>query len=127
MMLAEMPESPLSPTTARQNPASSLLSHTDSSGGERVANGNAGTLSGDDWQTLQHKQVRVCPATPSSCTSSSFSSSFSSFLSFISGKQNTLPQTDVKREIPHGLILDILWQDTKPRAHGSVDSDKDFI
>lgn len=121
MMLAEMPESPLSPTTARQNPASSLLSHTDSSGGERVANGNAGTLSGDDWQTLQHKQVCVCPATPSSCPSSSFSSSF------ISGKQNTLPQTDVKREIPHGLILDILWQDTKPRARGSVDSDKDFI
>ncbi|CAI5665414.1 forkhead box protein P2 [Oreochromis niloticus] len=59
-----MPESPLSPTTARQNPASSLLSHTDSSGGERVANGNAGTLSGDDWQTLQHKQVFLAMMAP---------------------------------------------------------------
>ncbi|XP_030588347.1 forkhead box protein P2-like [Archocentrus centrarchus] len=59
-----MPESPHSPTAARQNPASSLLSHTDNSGGERVANGNSGTLSGDNWQSLQHKQVFLAMMAP---------------------------------------------------------------
>lgn len=69
----------------------------------------------------------ACPAAPSSCPSSTSSSSFNSFLFFISGTQNTPLQTDVKREIPHSLILDILWQDTKPRACSSVDSGEDFI
>ncbi|KAM3609055.1 uncharacterized protein V6R79_009128 [Siganus canaliculatus] len=36
-----MPESPLSPTAARQTPASSLLTHCDSGAGQRAANGDS--------------------------------------------------------------------------------------
>lgn len=67
-----MPESPLSPTVARQTPASSLLSHTDNSAGERVTNGDScGGVSRENWQSLQHKQVF-----PSSSYSLSSSPSF---------------------------------------------------
>ncbi|XP_041652446.1 forkhead box protein P2-like [Cheilinus undulatus] len=53
-----MPESPHSPPAARQTPASSLLSHTDNSAGEKAANGD--TCSGvnaENWQNLHHKQM----------------------------------------------------------------------
>lgn len=53
-----MPESPLSPTAARQTPASSLLSHTDNGAGERAANGDSCSgVNGENWQSLHHKQV----------------------------------------------------------------------
>uniref|UniRef100_A0AAQ4QBA0 Fork-head domain-containing protein n=1 Tax=Gasterosteus aculeatus aculeatus TaxID=481459 RepID=A0AAQ4QBA0_GASAC len=45
-----MPESPLGPPTARQTPASSLLSHADAAAGGRVADG-------ENWSYLHHKQV----------------------------------------------------------------------
>lgn len=78
-----MPESPLSPTAARQTPASSLLSHTDNGAGERAANGDSCSgVSAENWQSLHHKQV------------SSFTSS--SILGSISGKKNSLSQTHVK-------------------------------
>ncbi|XP_029909372.1 forkhead box protein P2-like [Myripristis murdjan] len=52
-----MPESPLSPTAARQTPASSFLSHTDNGTGERLANGDSCSgVSAENWQSLQHKQ-----------------------------------------------------------------------
>lgn len=53
-----MPESPLSPSAARQTPASSLLSHTDAGAGEKAANGDS--CSGvrvQSCQSLLHKQV----------------------------------------------------------------------
>ncbi|KAK2917587.1 forkhead box protein P2-like [Channa argus] len=60
-----MPESPLSPTAARQTPASSLLSHTDNSAGERVANGDSCSgVSGENWQSLHHKQVFLAMMAP---------------------------------------------------------------
>ncbi|XP_026221834.1 forkhead box protein P2-like [Anabas testudineus] len=60
-----MPESPLSPTAARQTPASSLLSHTDNGAGERVANGDSCRgVSGENWQSLQHKQVFLAMMAP---------------------------------------------------------------
>ncbi|XP_035811577.2 forkhead box protein P2-like [Amphiprion ocellaris] len=60
-----MPESPLSPTAARQTPASSLLSHTDSGAGERVANGDSCSgVSGENWQSLCHKQVFLAMMAP---------------------------------------------------------------
>lgn len=53
-----MPESPLSPTTARQTPARSLLSHTDGGPGERAANGDScGGVTGKTWQSCHQKQV----------------------------------------------------------------------
>ncbi|XP_042351472.1 forkhead box protein P2-like [Plectropomus leopardus] len=59
-----MPESPLSPTAARQTPASSLLSHTDV-GAERVANGDSCSgVSGENWQSLHHKQVFLAMMAP---------------------------------------------------------------
>uniref|UniRef100_UPI0037E8ED66 forkhead box protein P2-like n=1 Tax=Semicossyphus pulcher TaxID=241346 RepID=UPI0037E8ED66 len=58
-----MPESPLSPTAARQTPASSLLSHTDTGAGERVANGDSCSgVSTESW--LQHKQVFLAMMAP---------------------------------------------------------------
>ncbi|XP_078112243.1 forkhead box protein P4-like [Sander vitreus] len=60
-----MPESPLSPTAARQTPASSLLSHTDISARERVANGDSCSgVSGENLQSLHHKQVFVAMMAP---------------------------------------------------------------
>ncbi|XP_074490068.1 forkhead box protein P2-like isoform X1 [Sebastes fasciatus] len=60
-----MPESPLSPTAARQTPASSLLSHTDTGAGERVANGDSCSgVSGENWQSLHHKQVFLAMMAP---------------------------------------------------------------
>ncbi|XP_070686562.1 forkhead box protein P2-like [Pempheris klunzingeri] len=60
-----MPESPLSPTAARQTPVSSLLSHTDTSAGERVANGDSCSgVSGENWQSLHHKQVFLAMMAP---------------------------------------------------------------
>ncbi|XP_034444079.1 forkhead box protein P2-like [Hippoglossus hippoglossus] len=61
-----MPESPLSPTAARQTPAaSSLLSHTDNSAAERVANGDSCRgVSGENWQSLHHKQVCLAMMAP---------------------------------------------------------------
>jgi len=53
-----MPESPLSPLTARQTQASSLLSHTDAGAAERVANGDSCSgVSAENWQSLHQKQV----------------------------------------------------------------------
>ncbi|XP_031724589.1 forkhead box protein P2-like [Anarrhichthys ocellatus] len=60
-----MPESPLSPPTARQTPASSLLSHTDVGAGERVANGDSCSgVSAENWQCLHHKQVFLAMMAP---------------------------------------------------------------
>ncbi|XP_040894191.1 forkhead box protein P2-like [Toxotes jaculatrix] len=60
-----MPESPHSPTAARQTPASSLLSHTDNGAGERVANGDSCSgVSGENWQSLHHKQVFLAMIAP---------------------------------------------------------------
>ncbi|KAM9376032.1 forkhead box protein P4-like [Pholidichthys leucotaenia] len=60
-----MPESPLSPSSARQTPASSLLSHTDNSGGEKVANGDTCSgVSGENWQSLHRKQVFLAMMAP---------------------------------------------------------------
>ncbi|XP_049430278.1 forkhead box protein P2-like [Epinephelus fuscoguttatus] len=60
-----MPESPLSPTAARQTPASSLLSHTDVGAGGRVANGDSCSgVSGENWQNLHHKQVFLAMMAP---------------------------------------------------------------
>ncbi|XP_044047722.1 forkhead box protein P2-like isoform X2 [Siniperca chuatsi] len=60
-----MPESPLSPTAARQTPASSLLSHTDNGAGERVANGDSCSgVSGESWQSLHNKQVFLAMMAP---------------------------------------------------------------
>lgn len=71
-----MPESPLSPTAARQTPASSLLSHTDIGARERVANGDScSEVSGENLQSLHHKQVS------SSYSSTSPSSSSAAFVS----------------------------------------------
>lgn len=54
----EMPDSPLSPSAVRQTPASSLLSHTDTLAGVRVANGDSSSgVSRENWQNLHHKQV----------------------------------------------------------------------
>ncbi|XP_034391760.1 forkhead box protein P2-like [Cyclopterus lumpus] len=60
-----MPESPLSPPTARQTPASSLLSHTDTGAGERVANGaSCSGVSAENWQSLHHKQLFLAMMAP---------------------------------------------------------------
>ncbi|XP_068169841.1 forkhead box protein P2-like [Antennarius striatus] len=60
-----MPESPLSPTAARQTPASSLLSHTDNGAGEGVANGDSCSgVSAESWQSLHHKQVFLAMMAP---------------------------------------------------------------
>ncbi|XP_060933248.1 forkhead box protein P2-like [Limanda limanda] len=61
-----MPESPLSPTAARQTPAaSSLLSHTDNSAAETVVNGDSCRgVSGENWQSLHHKQVCLAMMSP---------------------------------------------------------------
>ncbi|XP_053283411.1 forkhead box protein P2 [Pleuronectes platessa] len=61
-----MPESPLSPKAARQTPAaSSLLSHTDNSAAERVANGDSCRgVSGENWHSLHHKQVCLAMMAP---------------------------------------------------------------
>nr|XP_020480227.1 forkhead box protein P2-like [Monopterus albus] len=60
-----MPESPLSPTAARQTPASSLLSHTDNGAGERIANGDSCSgVSGENWQSLHCKQVFLALMAP---------------------------------------------------------------
>lgn len=70
---AGMPESPLSPTAARQTPASSLLSHTDNGAGERVANGDScSRVSGESWQSLRNKQVSSSSSYSSTSPSSSF-------------------------------------------------------
>ncbi|XP_026167958.1 forkhead box protein P2-like [Mastacembelus armatus] len=60
-----MPESPLSPTAARQTPASSLLSHTHNGAGERVTNGESCSgVSGENWQSLHYKQVFLAMMAP---------------------------------------------------------------
>ncbi|XP_067446475.1 forkhead box protein P2-like isoform X2 [Thunnus thynnus] len=60
-----MPESPLSPTAARQTPASSLISHTDNVAGESVANGDScSEVSRGNWQSLHHKQVFLAMMAP---------------------------------------------------------------
>ncbi|KAM7397045.1 hypothetical protein PAMP_020043 [Pampus punctatissimus] len=60
-----MPESPLSPTAARQTPASSLLSHTGNVEGESVANGDSCSgVSRGNWQSLHHKQVFLSMMAP---------------------------------------------------------------
>ncbi|CAF98415.1 unnamed protein product [Tetraodon nigroviridis] len=52
-----MPESPLSPTPARQTPARSLLTHKDSGTGERAANGDfCDGVTGETWQSRHQKQ-----------------------------------------------------------------------
>eukprot|EP00064_Thunnus_orientalis_P010308 superscaffoldBa00001388_g10334 len=62
---AGMPESPLSPTAARQTPASSLISHTDNVAGESVANGDScSEVSRGNWQSLHHKQVFLAMMAP---------------------------------------------------------------
>ncbi|KAM9753900.1 forkhead box protein P4-like [Menidia menidia] len=59
-----MPESPLSPTAARQSPARSLLSHSDN-GMEKTANGGScGGPSCENWQSLLHKQVFLAMMSP---------------------------------------------------------------
>ncbi|XP_075327310.1 forkhead box protein P2-like [Odontesthes bonariensis] len=59
-----MPESPLSPTAARQTPASSLLSHSDNRT-EKIADGDSCSgVSGENWQNLLHKQVFLAMMTP---------------------------------------------------------------
>ncbi|XP_053175867.1 forkhead box protein P2-like [Scomber japonicus] len=60
-----MPESPLSPTAARQTPASSLISHIDNIAGESVANGDScSEVSRGNWQSLHHKQVFLAMMAP---------------------------------------------------------------
>ncbi|XP_062277502.1 forkhead box protein P2-like [Scomber scombrus] len=60
-----MPESPLSPTAARQTPASSLISHIDNVAGESVANGDScSEVSRGNWQSLHHKQVFLAMMAP---------------------------------------------------------------
>ncbi|XP_058501475.1 forkhead box protein P4-like [Solea solea] len=60
-----MPESPLSPSAARQTSASSLLTHTDAGTGERAANGTSCSgVSGENWQTLHNKQVFLAMMAP---------------------------------------------------------------
>ncbi|XP_055365441.1 forkhead box protein P1-like isoform X2 [Betta splendens] len=62
---AGMPESPLSPTAARQTPASSLLTHTHNGAGESAANGDSCSgVSAENWQSLQHKQVFLAMMAP---------------------------------------------------------------
>ncbi|XP_036068167.1 forkhead box protein P2 isoform X2 [Oryzias melastigma] len=59
-----MPESPLSPTAARQTPASSLLSHTDA-GAERAADGESCRgLRVESWQSLLQKQALLSMMAP---------------------------------------------------------------
>ncbi|RVE71565.1 hypothetical protein OJAV_G00052860 [Oryzias javanicus] len=59
-----MPESPLSPTAARQTPASSLLSHTDA-GVERAADGESCRgLRVESWQSLLQKQALLSMMAP---------------------------------------------------------------
>ncbi|KAM8893212.1 forkhead box protein P4-like [Spinachia spinachia] len=58
-----MPESPLGPPTARQTPASSLVSHDDAAAGERGAHGDpCGGVSAENWPCLQ--QVFLAMMTP---------------------------------------------------------------
>lgn len=53
-----MPESPLSPTAARQTPARSLLTHKDGGTGERAAHGDScDGVTGETWQSRHQKQV----------------------------------------------------------------------
>ncbi|XP_070406388.1 forkhead box protein P2 isoform X2 [Nothobranchius furzeri] len=64
-----MPESPLSPTAARQTPASSLLSHTDGGGGggggRAAVNGDSCSgASVENWQELLQKQVFLAMMSP---------------------------------------------------------------
>lgn len=56
-----MPESPLSPTTARQTPARSLLTHKDGGTGERAAHGDS--CDGVTGETWHQKQVIFCKPT----------------------------------------------------------------
>uniref|UniRef100_A0A8C7ZH31 Fork-head domain-containing protein n=1 Tax=Oryzias sinensis TaxID=183150 RepID=A0A8C7ZH31_9TELE len=59
-----MPESPLSPTAARQTLASSLLSHTDA-GAERAADGDSCRgLRVESWQSLLQKQALLSMMAP---------------------------------------------------------------
>uniref|UniRef100_A0A3Q2PLY5 Forkhead box protein P2-like n=1 Tax=Fundulus heteroclitus TaxID=8078 RepID=A0A3Q2PLY5_FUNHE len=60
-----MPESPLSPSAARQTPASSLLSHADVGAGEKAANGDSSSrLRAQNCQSLLHKQVFLAMTAP---------------------------------------------------------------
>ncbi|KAM4554475.1 forkhead box protein P2-like [Fundulus diaphanus] len=60
-----MPESPLSPSAARQTPASSLLSHADVGAGEKAANGDSSSrLRVQNCQSLLHKQVFLAMTAP---------------------------------------------------------------
>ncbi|KAM4734592.1 forkhead box protein P2-like [Anableps anableps] len=60
-----MPESPLSPSAARQTPASSLLSHTDLGAGEKAANGDScSDVRVQNCQSLLHKQVFLAMMAP---------------------------------------------------------------
>lgn len=96
-----MPESPLGPTAARQTPASSLLSRAGNGAAERVANGESCSgVRGENWQSLHHKQVA-----PSAACSSSSPHLLLLLLLFISGKENSLRQTDVKRNTTSQLHI----------------------
>ncbi|XP_054892501.1 forkhead box protein P2-like [Poeciliopsis prolifica] len=60
-----MPESPLSPSAARQTPVSSLLSHTDAGAGEKAANGDSCSgVRAQSCQSLLHKQVFLALMAP---------------------------------------------------------------
>ncbi|XP_047243904.1 forkhead box protein P2-like isoform X2 [Girardinichthys multiradiatus] len=60
-----MPESPLSPSAARQTPVSSLLSHTDVGAGEKAANGDSCSgVRAQNCQSLLHKQVFLAMMAP---------------------------------------------------------------
>lgn len=98
----KMPESPLSPAAARQTPASSLLSHTDSGAGD--GGDSCSGVSGNNWPSLHHKQVpsssRRPPTQPSSfiCSSS---------YAWKKKKKGTVRRTSGEIHLA-GSILDVL-------------------
>ncbi|XP_013863480.1 forkhead box protein P2 [Austrofundulus limnaeus] len=62
---SEMPESPLSPTAARQTPTSSLLTHADTAAGGRATDGDCSReMSVENRQSLLHKQVFLAMMSP---------------------------------------------------------------
>ncbi|XP_055011331.1 forkhead box protein P4-like [Boleophthalmus pectinirostris] len=60
-----MPESPLSPSTARQSSVSSLLSHSDTRANESSPNGaSCRETSAHHWHSLQHRQLVMAMMAP---------------------------------------------------------------
>ncbi|XP_055078517.1 forkhead box protein P1-like [Periophthalmus magnuspinnatus] len=60
-----MPESPLSPSAARQSSVSSLLSHSDTGGNESAANGaSCRETNAHNWHSLQHRQLVMAMMAP---------------------------------------------------------------